>query len=114
VAANISGKTPLHCAAEAKSYPCVSILLENCGDTAPELQDDTGRTALHYALRSGEVDCSIDLIWAGASPATPDRDGVTPFHLVRGGCVWLDSHVCPLTATTSRPHGWARSACWQR
>lgn len=75
------GKTPLMLAAEANSYSCVTLLLEGCEDVVVTAKDAAGRTALHYALKAGDVDSSTSLIWAGSSCTHPDADGVRPFHL---------------------------------
>jgi ankyrin repeat protein len=78
---NGEGKTALMLAAEANSYSCVTSLLEGCPDSVVMAKDESGRTALHYSLKAGDVDSSTSLIWAGCSCSEPDNDDVRPYHL---------------------------------
>ena len=80
-ATNGAKKTPLMLAAEKGSYACVSLLLEGCPDAVVTAVDDSGRTALHYALKASDVDSATSLIWAGSSASTEDSEKVRPVHL---------------------------------
>ena len=44
-------------------------------------QDESGRTALHFAVLGGETEVVEMLLAAGADPDIPDKNGTTPFLL---------------------------------
>lgn len=44
----------------------------------PNLQDDDGYTALHYAVESGQTDIIRDLVAHGADPKIIGHDGMSP------------------------------------
>ena len=47
-------------------------------------QDMYGMTALHYALRSKNIEAAITLLKAGANPNLPDERGITPLSYING------------------------------
>jgi len=51
--------------------------------------DRHGRSALHYAALSGDVDQTDRLLSGGADPDLPDREGFTPLHFAAQQ--WLTS-----------------------
>jgi ankyrin repeat protein len=54
-------------------------LLRAGGD--PDTRDDHGRTALHFAARSGSVAAIEALLAATADPTMRDNDGQTPLDM---------------------------------
>ena len=69
----------------------VSLLLK-LGFT-PDSEDSIGQTALHYALRFGNIAALEVLLDAGANPNAPERRfGQTPMHMaaIRGDEEILD------------------------
>lgn len=47
-------------------------------------RDESGRTALWYAARAGELKLIAELLADGADPDLADNEGVTPLHLIAG------------------------------
>ncbi|CAH0034152.1 unnamed protein product [Clonostachys rhizophaga] len=75
------GWSPLHVAAEAGHADIVRLLLQNGSDAA--ISDNGGDTALHCALRSGDVQTTeLLLLEEGVDVTTRAADGCSPLHLV--------------------------------
>lgn len=78
VDANDIQVTPLHCAASAKSLPCVKALLDFGADINAGLSE---KSPLHYAVMSDAADVVQELLKAGACPDTPQVFTETPLHV---------------------------------
>jgi ankyrin repeat protein len=81
VSANNRGRTALHFAAESgkESTEIVQLLLEQGADIhAP---DSNGRTALHEAIREGNLQIFRILLDRGASLQSADFEGSTALHI---------------------------------
>jgi ankyrin repeat protein len=80
------GLSPLHVAARSRQSNIVGLLVsiykQNYGARLLDLQDSQGRTALHYACRSGRPESVQILLEGGASPNIQDKAGRTPIHAV--------------------------------
>merc|ERR1711879_1049578 len=53
------------------------------GSANPNIQDQYGRTALHYAGHAGDKDCSKVLLDNGAKKDISDVEGKTPLDLAK-------------------------------
>jgi ankyrin repeat protein len=84
------GRTPLHWAAMQGYYhfqnekslveeDVVKILM-NAGAKV-NTRDHLGRTPLHYAVNMGYESISRELVRGGASPKSPDEQGITPLDI---------------------------------
>ena len=72
--------TPLHAAAAAGNVEQVNELLR--GQANPVARDSSGRTPLHYGVKSGKVAVVRELIGRGKTAVTiADRNGHTPLHV---------------------------------
>ena len=82
-ARNGMGRTPLCNAVISDKFtlalPCVNTLLDEGAD--PNIPDNKGNTALHYAVLNGHVNMVDDLLAHGANPNTVSKEGETPLHL---------------------------------
>ncbi|XP_021361278.1 trichohyalin-like isoform X4 [Mizuhopecten yessoensis] len=58
---------------------CIRLLIEK--GTSTDDQDKAGRTPLHWAVFSKNVNFVNELIESGADPTIRDQDGMDPFHL---------------------------------
>jgi ankyrin repeat protein len=74
------GRTPLMHAILAKQIGPARQILEHMDDGLEE-GDKGGRTALHYAATSGQEELAVLLLERGASAASRDAEGSTPFML---------------------------------
>lgn len=75
------GQTPLHIASRARESNSVGVLCDIYSSEAMDMichVDRTGRTALHYACRSGRVESVKNLLEAGADPNVTDHKGLSP------------------------------------
>ncbi|KAG4441988.1 hypothetical protein IFR05_002514 [Cadophora sp. M221] len=95
------GLTPLHIAARGRQSGIVAVLLwefRNRGvlDRILDAKDHIGRTALHYACRSGRPESVRFLIEAGASFSVRDNVGLSPVHsiaeLEEENLIWTTKH----------------------
>lgn len=95
------GLTPLHIAARGRQSGLIAVLLwayRNRGvlDQILDASDHSGRTALHYACRSGRPESVRFLIEAGASFSIRDKVGLTPVHSVAEDeeeiLIWATKH----------------------
>ncbi|CAE8744010.1 unnamed protein product [Polarella glacialis] len=68
------GETPLFVAARLGRSDIVQVLLD-ASPGAAGIQDEKGRTALHYAITAGTKSCISVLIAGGASVRTVDEEG---------------------------------------
>ncbi|KAH7333115.1 putative ankyrin repeat protein, partial [Rhexocercosporidium sp. MPI-PUGE-AT-0058] len=79
--------TPLHIAARGRQSNVIALLLweyqkRGILEKMLDANDDSGRTALHYACRSGRHESVHPLIAAGSSLTLRDKLGRTPVHAV--------------------------------
>ncbi|KAH6399837.1 hypothetical protein HBI60_081110 [Parastagonospora nodorum] len=79
------GMNALHLAARARQSNIVGILIDalttrhgNLQEHEVNAKDDTARTPLHYACRSGRPETVSYMIAAGADPTSMDVNGLTP------------------------------------
>ncbi|KAM0472609.1 hypothetical protein ACHAPX_008766 [Trichoderma viride] len=86
-AVTLEGLTPLHLAARACQSNIVSMLLDEVqrdgslnGATLVNHRDNSGRTALHYACRSGRPEAVASLLASGADVNIRAKDGITPLQ----------------------------------
>ncbi|XP_028982416.1 uncharacterized protein LOC107045025 [Diachasma alloeum] len=79
---NHRGQTALHLAARSHSLECVEALLRN-GSCDPNVDDNDGRTALHFALGRSLLayDVTEFLIGWRADVNKADKYGYTPLHV---------------------------------
>lgn len=77
---NREGKTPLILAANRRKINTVSSLLKMAtrGDNCVNLQDNNGKTALHYACALGSIDMVKNLVSHGARFDIQDNKGFLP------------------------------------
>lgn len=96
------GLTPLHIAARGRQSNVVCLLLSEYQRRGILQQiinssDDSARTALHYACRSGRPESVTSLLSAGANFSFRDRLGRTPLHALaefeEENLLWTSSHV---------------------
>ena len=81
-----AGKTFLHAAAEHSSKEMVDYLLgKEEGRMSVNIQDDEGRTPLHFAIVNSEI--VKKLLHHGANMGIEDKHGMTPAH--RAACYRL-------------------------
>ena len=65
--------------ARAGRYERMTLLLNQNADV--ELQDEEGRTPLHYVVQANDSECLILLLHhIGPDPNSVDRQGMTPLH----------------------------------
>ncbi|KIY98415.1 hypothetical protein MNEG_9549 [Monoraphidium neglectum] len=82
-AADSTGQTALHWAAVRGSLPVLETLLRNGADAG--LEDARGYTICHVAAQYGQTAVLFHLaIKWGVDVDSPDSDGRTPLHWVRG------------------------------
>ena len=67
----------LHHATSACHTDCVKLLLQS-PDIRLDIQDGTGQTALHHAVRSGKKEIVQELMFAGAAPNIKDNSNHLP------------------------------------
>ncbi|KAL7944948.1 ankyrin repeat-containing domain protein [Trichoderma barbatum] len=86
-AVTLEGLTPLHLAARACQSNVVSMLLKEYesdaysdGSSLVDHLDNSGRTALHYACRSGRPEAVASLLASGANVNIRAKDGTTPLQ----------------------------------
>ncbi|XP_014237914.1 tankyrase-2-like [Trichogramma pretiosum] len=85
--ANELGQTPLHVIAEARETPDMMELLfqirsEKRQPVRIDAQDESGKTALHYALELRRERSAEFLLKNGANPSLADKYGLTPLHII--------------------------------
>lgn len=122
------GLTPLHLASRAQQSNIVGLLCQQLeqrydGDgaiTRINTLDQVGRSALHYACKSGRPETVSLLLNAGANPWKEDQNGLTPMDVC---CefeaeqdLWRDSWK-PLESEYKQfglrgiPEGWDHDVC---
>jgi ankyrin repeat protein len=79
------GLSPLHIAARSRRSNIIFVLLSAYRERGilkeiVDLRDISGRTALHYACRSGKIESVSLLLENGASPSIKDKGGRTALH----------------------------------
>jgi ankyrin repeat protein len=76
------GRSPLHFAAGVAQSNVVGLLCKLYTEKSlpVDQRDETGRTALHYAICSGNSECAYYLLEAGANPNVKDKEGLKPLH----------------------------------
>lgn len=76
------GKTPLMYAIENKDFPIelYKILIASPEDV--NIQDEDGRTALHYMAKTEYPECIENLLELGADPFITDSRGNNVFHIL--------------------------------
>ncbi|KAK4082748.1 uncharacterized protein Triagg1_1638 [Trichoderma aggressivum f. europaeum] len=86
-AVTLDGLTPLHLAVRACQSNIVGMLLDKVerdgssnGSTFVNHRDNSGRTALHYACRSGRPEAVAFLLATGADVNIRAKDGITPLQ----------------------------------
>ncbi|QYS95163.1 Ankyrin repeat protein [Trichoderma simmonsii] len=86
-AVTLEGLTPLHLAARACQSNIVGMLLDEVEkdgssnvSTLVNCQDNSGRTALHYACRSGRPEAVAFLLASAADVNMRAKDGMTPLQ----------------------------------
>ncbi|KAJ5088344.1 hypothetical protein N7456_011960 [Penicillium angulare] len=81
-ARDYQGRTPLHFAADAGQSNSLGTLIEIYSEKSINIDCLTlkGRSALHYACRSGEPECVRLLLHAGANVNILDERKRTPLH----------------------------------
>ena len=75
--------TPIHLAVKLQVHEKLSILLKSLryGDSALDIQDDNGNTALHMACTDKNTQCVNMLISSGPSASIVNNVGETPLHI---------------------------------
>uniref|UniRef100_A0A7S2RPC1 Ankyrin repeat and FYVE domain-containing protein 1 n=1 Tax=Mucochytrium quahogii TaxID=96639 RepID=A0A7S2RPC1_9STRA len=73
----VSGRSPLHCAAESGYIDVLNVLL--AAGAVPNQQDANGCTALHLAARRGHVGV-VEILQPVVNENIPDRFGWTALH----------------------------------
>ncbi|KAK4075643.1 hypothetical protein Trihar35433_2203 [Trichoderma harzianum] len=86
-ALTLEGLTPLHLAARACQSNIVGMLLDEVkrdgssnGSAFVNHRDNSGRTALHYACKSGRPEAVAFLLASGADVNIRTNDGITPLQ----------------------------------
>jgi ankyrin repeat protein len=98
--ANIEGRnvwslnTPLLLAVSQKYMPIVKFLIEKNANL--EAEEKFGRTALHYACWTFNLEMVKYLVECGANIEAKDKEGLTAIHYSAKGYEYgnLDSKVC--------------------
>lgn len=77
------GRGPLHFAAGAAQRNVVAFLCKMYTEKswAVDGKDETGRTALHHATRSGNSESVCYLLQCGANPNAKDNEGLASLHV---------------------------------
>merc|ERR1712151_15782 len=80
------GMTPLHWAADRGVVDVARILVEMAGDSSVAVgrmnaQDESGDTALHYAVLTENLEIGELLIKRNADPSIENKEGDTPLAL---------------------------------
>ncbi|XP_067043687.1 transient receptor potential cation channel subfamily A member 1-like isoform X3 [Acropora muricata] len=73
-------RTPLHVAVACADLQTVDLLLERGGDSLLEKRDQYGKTAIHYAAATCNVDKLNRLIYVGADVRAKDNDEKIALH----------------------------------
>ncbi|MBS3764595.1 MAG: ankyrin repeat domain-containing protein, partial [Planctomycetes bacterium] len=76
-----AGSVHVHAATSSKTS-CLRIFLKDSGQ--PDVRDEKGRTPLHYAAWTGDIQSLNLLLGKGAHVSVIDERGVTPLHLAAG------------------------------
>ncbi|KAH0562630.1 hypothetical protein GP486_002693 [Trichoglossum hirsutum] len=80
--ADINGQTLLHLAARNGHVTVVAMLLDSKDvDIDVNARDSEGKSALHWAVATGNTDIASALLIAGARVNVPDKAGLTPLHI---------------------------------
>lgn len=74
------GMAPIHWASDRGDFAMLRFLVEDCLADV-NFQDNTGQTALHYAVSCGHEDISKYLVSKEAKTNIPDEDGVTAIEM---------------------------------
>lgn len=74
------GMAPIHWASDRGDLVMLRFLVEDCFADV-NFQDNTGQTALHYAVSCGHEDISKYLVSKEAKTNIPDEDGVTAIEM---------------------------------
>ncbi len=80
---DVEGKTILHMGALLRSASFITLCLERLGSVAINVQDNLGRTPLHYAFLFGDMQTLEVLLEHGADPSMTDNQGCTPEALLK-------------------------------
>ena len=75
---DVSGWTPLMCAAMENEGGMCSLLLEAGADR--DARDEDGMSALDHAAQSGAAQAAVVLVKAGADPLAPGGRGLSPLE----------------------------------
>lgn len=99
------GRNSLHFAAEAAQSNVVGFIcsLYSHDSSLIDQKDEKGRTALHYAARSGISESVYYLLHAGAKPNVKDQRGLTPLHLAAEHRVDI-AHIRKKRKNEERPY----------
>lgn len=103
-AANSCGHTLLHCAARMGDVEVARFLVEGGAD--PALTDESGKTALHDACWSVELNPAMLILLADGDPrlfCATDRFNATPLEYCHPG---MHKEMCHFV-TSMQPHWWA-------
>jgi hypothetical protein len=73
-----TGMTLLHIACQMDRKATVSSLVQKKASVFKISR--TGKTALHYAVQAGSIDCARSLLHGGAPPNVADNGKCTPMH----------------------------------
>jgi ankyrin repeat protein len=84
--ADSTGQTLLHLAARYGHDTAVAMLLNSQDvDIDVNARDSEGKSALHRAVATGNIDIVSALLIAGAHVDMPDEAGLTPLHIAASG-----------------------------
>ncbi|KAE8454120.1 hypothetical protein EG329_005044 [Mollisiaceae sp. DMI_Dod_QoI] len=102
--------TLLHIAARARQSNVIGLLFEHFSKVGRSdilhLRDSIGRTALHYACRSGHPESVALLLKAGASPNVVDNKNRAPLH----ACAEFEHDIMQQSIDLERPNPLKSSA----
>jgi ankyrin repeat protein len=99
-------QTPLHataCCARIRYLDAAALILKNGGDV--DVEDEEGKTALHWAAMNGKIDLCNLLLQHDADINAKDNKGWTPLHFAaaeghHSTASWLCEHGSTLNART--------------
>ena len=81
-------KKVLFIATQCPHVDCAVTIINRCGNSEVNIQDDSGNTALHIAALSYNVSVEVvkALLDRGAHCNAQNRQGMTPLHLAASAC----------------------------